>query len=523
MHENRETSALPADSAGRPEKANSRNAGAHGAEESDRAEVPMNQPNKEAQATAEAGEGRGRTKENIAKSSMPPAQNGKGVSQGLSGVRRVARERKQERFTSLLHHLNVDLLRQSYYALKRKAAPGVDGVRWGEYEEGLEDRLVDLHSRIHRGAYRAQPVRRVYIQKDDGRQRPLGIASLEDKIVQQAVVTILNEIYEADFKGFSYGFRPGRDPHQALDALNVGITRKRVNWIFDADIKGFFDHVRHDWLVTFLEHRIGDRRVVRLIQKWIKAGYLEEGEWWATEEGTPQGAVASPLLANVYLHYAFDQWVEVWRRKIAKGDMIIVRYADDLVVGFQHRAEAERFQKEFQERLAKFGLEMHPEKTRLIGFGRQTWAKRQGGGQGKLETFQFLGFTHYCGTNSKGNFQVWRETAAKRMRKKLSEIKQELRTRMHEPIAQTGKWLKQVVQGYYRYHAVPGNLRRLSLFRGRLQRLWRQVLRRRGQKQRLTWERLDRLFKRWIPVPRCLHPYPDVRFDARIQGGSRVR
>jgi len=523
MHENRETSTPPANSAGRPEKASSHKTGTHGVEESDRTIVPMNQPNQGAKATAEAGEGRGRSKENIGQTRTPPAQNGYGVSQGLTGVRRAARERKQERFTSLLHHLTVDLLRGSYYALKRKAAPGVDGVRWPEYEEGLEDRLQDLHSRIHRGTYRAKPVRRSYIKKDDGRLRPLGIASLEDKVVQQAVVTILNAIYEEDFKGYSYGFRPRRGPHQALDALNVGITRKRVNWIFDADIQGYFDHVKHGWLSKFLEHRIGDRRVLRLIQKWIKAGYLEEGEWLATEEGTPQGAVVSPLLANVYLHYVFDLWVEVWRRKIAKGDMIFVRYADDLVVGFQQRADAERFREEFRERLAKFGLEMHPEKTRLIEFGRQAWAQRQRGEKGKLETFQFLGFTHYCGKNSKGYFTVWRETAAKRMRKKLSEIKQELKTRMHEPIARTGKWLKQVVDGYYRYHAVPGNLRRLSIFRERLRRLWRQALRRRSQKQRLTWERLDRIFKRWIPVPRCLHPYPSVRFDARIQGGSRMR
>lgn len=494
------------------------------AEESDCSTVPMNLSNNEAKrSSTEMGEERLRTKENIARPSTPPAQNGKGVSQGLSGVRRVAREKKQERFTSLLHHLNVELLRQSFYALKRKAAPGVDGVRWEDYEEGLADRINDLHSRIHRGAYRALPVRRIYIPKADGRERPLGITSLEDKIVQQAVVTILNEIYEVDFKGFSYGFRPGRDPHQALDALNVGITRKKVNWILDADIKGFFDHVQHEGLIKFLEHRIADQRVLRLVRKWLKVGALQQGEWLATEEGTPQGAVASPLLANVYLHYAYDQWVEVWRKKIATGDMIVVRYADDLVVGFQHRAEAERFLREFRERLAKFGLELHPEKTRLIEFGREAWMKRQQEGKGKPETFQFLGFTHYCGQNSKGHFTVWRETVSKRMRAKLVEIKQELRTRMHEPIAQTGKWLRLVVQGYYRYHAVPGNLRRLSIFRGRLQRIWRQMLRRRGQKQPTTWERLDRIFTRWIPVPRPLHPYPSMRFDARIQGGSRMR
>jgi RNA-directed DNA polymerase len=524
MHENRETSHPPADSAGRPEKANSRTAGAHGGEESDRGIVPVNQPNKEAKrSSAEAGEGRLRTKENIGQPHTSPAQNGQGVSQGLDGVRRVARERKQERFTTLLHHLNVQLLRESFYALKRGAAPGVDGMRWKEYEEGLADRITDLHSRIHRGAYRAQPSRRVYIPKADGRQRPLGIASLEDKIVQQAVVTILNQIYEVDFRGFSYGFRPGRDPHQALDALNVGITRRKVNWILDADIRGFFDHVDHEWMIKFLEHRIGDRRVIRLIQKWLKVGTLEDGERLESEMGTPQGAVASPLLANVYLHYAFDLWAEVWREKKAQGDMIIVRYADDLVVGFQHESDARRFLKEFQERLVKFGLEVHPEKTRLIEFGREAWARRKRQGKGKLNTFTFLGFTHYCGENSKGYFQVWRETAGKRMTAKLQQIKQELRRRMHDPLPDVGKWLKQVVQGYYRYHAVPGNLRRLSLLRERVRRMWRHVLRRRSQTSRLTWERLDKIFERWIPVPRTLHPYPSVRFDARIQGRSRMR
>ena len=523
MHENRETSIAPADSAGRTAKAQSHKAGMHVVEESDRGEVPMNQPNKGAQAPAEVGEGRPRPKENTGQSHTPPAQNGQRVSQGLSGVRRAARERKQERFTTLLHHLNVDLLKDSYYALQRKAAPGVDGMRWLEYGDGLADRLTDLHSRVHRGAYRAQPSRRVYIPKADGKQRPLGIASLEDKIVQQAVVTILNQIYEVDFRGFSYGFRPGRDPHQALDALNVGIARKRVNWILDADIKGFFDHVSHEWLEKFLRHRIADTRVLRLIQKWMKAGVLEDGERSETEQGTPQGAVISPLLANVYRHYVFDLWAEVWREKVATGDMIVVRYADDLVAGFQHRADAERFLKEFQERLGKFGLEVHPDKTRLIAFGREAWRNRKRAGQGKLETFTFLGFTHYCGENSKGYFQVWRETAGKRMRAKLQQIKQALRARMHEPVEATGKWLKRVVLGYYQYHAVPGNLQQLGSFRWRLARLWRYVLRRRSQKSRVTWKEIGPILDRWIPAPRTLHPYPNVRFDARIQGRSRMR
>ena len=341
----------------------------------------------------------------------------------------------------------------------------------------------------------------------------MGIAALEDKIVQQAVVTILNQIYEVDFRGFSYGFRPGRSPHQALDALNAGIQRKRVNWILDADIRGFFDNMDHEWTMKFVEHRVADNRVLRLIRKWLKAGVSEDGEWSETKVGTPQGAVVSPLLANVYLHYVFDLWAEVWREKVARGDMIVVRYADDLVVGFQHRADAERFLREFQERLAKFGLEVHPEKTRLIEFGRFTQVNRKQRGDGKPETFTFLGFTHYCGTNSKGSFVVWRRTAAKRMRAKLLSLKQELRRKMHEPVGVVGEWLKRVVEGYYRYHAVPGNIAVLGRFRDRLCMLWRQALRRRSQRRRPGWDRLRPIFERWIPRPRILHPYPDARFD----------
>src|ERR1700726_4145320 len=401
MHENREISSTPwsADQ-GRSAKAKSRTADMHVPEKSDCAAVPVNQPNKEGQPSAEVGEERAQTRENIVQSHMHPTQNGKRMSQGLDGVRKVARERKQERFTALLHHLNVDLLRDSFYALQRKASPGVGGVTWQEYETGLEDRLVDLHKRVHRGTYRAQPSRRVYIPKADGRQRPLGIAALEDKIVQQAVVRILNQIYEVDFRGFSYGFRPGRSPHQALDALHVGINRKRVNWILDADIRGFFDNMSHEWTMKFMAHRIADNRVLRLIPKWLKEGVSEEGEWSETQAGTPQGAVISPLLANVYLHYVFDLWIEVWRRKVASGEVVVVRYADDLVVGFQHRKDAERFLAEFQERLASFALELHPDKTRLIEFGRFAQVTRLRRGEGKAATFTFLGFTHYCATNS---------------------------------------------------------------------------------------------------------------------------
>src|ERR1700674_458468 len=474
MHQNRD----------RSEKADSRTADWHVSEESDRAVVPVNLSNKEGRPSAEMGEGRARAKENIVPSHTRPTQSGERVSQGLSGVRQVARERRQERFTALLHHLSVDLLRDSFYALKRQAAPGVDGVRWKEYEAGLEDRLADLHSRIHCGAYRAQASRRVYIPKADGRQRALGVAALEDKIVQQAVVTILNAIYEVDFQGFSYGFRPGRSSHQALDALSVGLHRKRVNWVLDADIRGFFDQMSHEWTMKFIEHRVADRRMVRLIQKWLKAGVSEQGQWSETRVGTPQGAVVSPLLANIYLHYVFDLWVEVWRRKVAQGDVLVVRYADDLVVGFESRMEAERFLKEFRERLAKFGLELHPEKTRLIQFGRFAAQNRKERGEGKPETFTFLGFTHYCGKRRKdGAFTVWRATAKKRMAAKLLAIKAELIRRRHEPKAAVGEWLQKVVLGYYRYHAIPGNVPQLEIFRRRLCRLWRNVLIHRSQRR----------------------------------------
>jgi RNA-directed DNA polymerase len=514
MHENRETSVAPDVVTGRSGKANGRTTDMHAAEGSDSGVVPMNQPNKSRQLQAEVGEGRPGIKENIAQPNMRPTQSGGSMPQGLSGVRKRAKERKQEKFTALLHHLTVDLLRESYFGLKRRAAPGVDGETWQQYGTGLEGRLADLHSRVHRGAYRAKPSRRTYIKKSDGRPRPLGIAALEDKIVQQAVVTILNQIYEVDFKGYSYGFRPGRSPHQALDALNVGLVRRPVNWVLDADIRSFFDRMSHEWTMQFVQHRVADNRMLRLIQKWLKAGVLEEGEWKETEVGTPQGAVISPLLANVYLHYVFDLWAEAWRKKVARGQVIVVRYADDLVMGFQHKADAERFLEDFRGRLAKFGLELHPEKTRLLEFGRYAAVNRRKRGEKKPETFTFLGFVHQCGTSPKGRFMVWRQTANKRMVAKLKQIKQTLRDRMHEPLEQTGTWLRSVLQGYYRYYAVPGNLRAMNVFRHRVQRLWRSILRHRGQRSKVGWQRIGPLFARWLPVPRVLHPYPQFRFDA---------
>lgn len=517
MHENRETSSLAVRKGSPAGEGGSRTSGAHGGEESDGVVVPVNPSNKSKAGTAreaEREEGRTSTAENIGQDHTPPAQDGERVSQGLAGVRKAARERRQERFTTLLHHLTADLLKASFYALKKSAAPGVDGVRWQEYEEGLEDRLKDLKDRIHRGAYRAQPSRRIYIPKADGRKRPIGIAALEDKIVQQAVVTILNQIYEVDFGGFSYGFRPGRSPHQALDALSVGIQRKRVNYILDADIRGFFDNMSHEWTMRFIQHRVADQRIHRLIQKWLRAGVSEDGEWSETRVGTPQGAVISPLLANVYLHYVFDLWLEAWRKKIAKGEIIAVRYADDLVVGFEHRAEAERFLEEFRERLVKFGLELHPEKTRLIEFGRFAQATRQAGGKGKAESFTFLGFTHTCGSNSAGKFTIWRRTARKRLEAKLQQVKQTLRARMHEPVPTVGEFLKRVLNGFYQYHAIPGNWRSLLRFRLQIGRYWRHVLRRRSQRGRITRGQMARLYDRWLPTPRLVHPYPSVRFDA---------
>jgi RNA-directed DNA polymerase len=516
MHENRETSEMPeADvrdrSAG---EGNSRTARVHVFEESDSGTVPMNHSNKSGKPPTESEEGRPLIKENTHQSSTHSTQSEVRVSHGLTGVRKAARERKEMKFTALLHHLTVTLLRDSFYALKRKAAPGVDGVTWQEFETGLEGRLADLHSRVHRGAYRAQPSRRVYIPKPDGRQRPLGVAALEDKIVQQAVATILTQIYEEDFRGSSYGFRPGRSQHQALDALYVAITRKKVNCVLDFDVRGFFDNLSHDWLLKFVQHRVADHRVLRLIQKWLKAGVMEEGEWKNTETGTPQGSVISPLLANIYLHYVFDLWVDVWRRKCAQGDVIVVRYADDNVLGFQHLAEADRFLAEFRERLGKFGLELHPDKTRRIEFGRFAEHNRNQRGEGKPETFDFLGFTHISGKDRNGNFAVKRKTVSKRMRAKLLEVKQQLHRRMHEPVALAGKWLKSVVQGYFNYHAVPGNTDSLSAFRYRVIRLWRTMLIHRSQRHNLTWARMQKLADRWIPQPRVLHPYPRVRFDA---------
>lgn len=496
----------------------------HGRGKSDSLVVPGNPPNQVGLPTAEVGEGRGLAKGNLPERDTPRTQSRTGVPSALERIRQAARRDRKQRFTALYHHVcDVERLHTAYLALEQDAAAGVDGETWRHYGEALEDNLRDLSERLKRGAYRAKPVRRAYIPKSDGRLRPLGVPALEDKIVQRSVVEVLNAVYETDFLGFSYGFRPGRSPHRALDALTVGIEWKKVNWVLDADIRSFFDTLEHGWLVKFIEHRIADRRVVRLIQKWLNAGVLEDGRRTRATVGTVQGGSISPLLANIYLHYVFDLWIQRWRTREARGDMIVVRFADDFVVGFQYRWEAERFQTELRERFAKFGLELHPDKTRLIEFGRFAARERMRRGDGKPETFDFLGFTHICGKSRTGRFTVLRQTIAKRMRAKLQAVKAELRRRRHQPIPAQGAYVRAVIMGHMQYFAVPTNGRAVSTFRFQVVWHWLRSLRRRSQKHRLGPERRQRLYARWIPNLRVCHPYPSKRLRVTTQGRSRMR
>ncbi len=514
------TSAFSMD-ADRLEKAQCHKSNAHVAGESDSPIVPKKPANKGGvPLPAESAEGRGLTKENTGQLLLDwmQRQNADGSpfvprSRGLLGVREAARKDGKLKFTSLLHHLTPELPRASFFDLKKQAAPGVDEETWRDYAEDFERRIDDLHGRIHRGAYRAKPSKRTYIPKADGKLRPLGIASLEDKIVQQATRVVLECIYEQDFLGFSYGFRPGRNPHQALDALYVGITKRKVNWILDADIRGFFDHISHEWLMKFLEHRIADRRMPRLLKKWLRAGVSEDGQWSPTKIGTPQGAVISPLHANVFLHYVLDLWIADWRKRHATGEVIVVRYADDFVLGFREESDARRCLADLRERLTSFGLELHPEKTRLIEFGRYAEERRTRRGDGPPETFDFLGFTHISGKTRRGAFTIHRLTARKKFQAKLLDLKAKLRRRMHASIAQVGAWLRSVLRGWCQYYAVPGNYVRLSQFRDAIQKLWLRTLRRRSQRgRRFPWEKFAQVCKSWLPSPKILHPYPDTRF-----------
>lgn len=491
---------------------------------SDSAIVPM-KGRTEREAAEEVPEGRAGTEGNPCERQASRTQSRDQTSASLARIREAVKRDKNLRFTALMHHMTPGLLRQSYLSLKREAATGVDGQTWKQYGAQLETRISDLHGRIHTGRYRAKPSKRIWIPKSDGRLRPIGIAAVEDKIVQQAAAAILNEIYETDFLGFSYGFRPGRNQHNALDALWVAATQRKVGWMLDADIRSFFDTLDHGWIMKFLEHRVADRRMLALVANWLRAGVSDEGKWSKTTVGTPQGAVISPLLANIYLHYVFDLWADRWRQREARGEVYVVRYADDFVMGFQRRDDAERFLEALRERFAKFGLELHTEKTRLIEFGRFAAQNREKRGEGKPETFDFLGFTHIC-TRGKtpGSFSVKRKTVAGRMRSKLKEIRGELMKRRHSRVADQGRWLRSVVQGYFNYYAVPGNRGVLDVFRTQVNRAWLHALRRRSQKSmHMGWNHIQRLVKTWIPTATTLHPYPNQRLSVITQGKSRMR
>jgi RNA-directed DNA polymerase len=496
----------------------------HADEDSDEVVVPAKRSNKEGPPSAETVEGRTSPKGNGGQATAVRTLSRGIASSRLEAVRQAARQSRDVRFTALLHHITIDLLKQSYHALKRDAAPGIDGVTWRAYGENLEAKLRDLHEQIHKGSYRARPAQRSFIPKADGSKRPLSIWCLEDKIVQQAVVTVLEAIYEEDFVGFSYGFRPGRSQHDALDALHAGIYRRQVDWVLDADIQGFFDAMAHSWIIRFLEHRIADKRILRLVAKWLKVGVVEDGRVTRGKRGAPQGAVISPILANVYLHYAYDLWVHRWRQTKASGDMIVIRYADDTIVGFQHEHEARAFLDDLKERMRAFELALHPDKTRLIRFGRHAVKQRQERDEGKPETFDFLGFTHFCTRSRKwGSFVIGRKTVKKRMVRKLQAIKMELRKRMHDPIAKTGAWVEQMLNGHLNYYAVSGNHPSLWWFVAEVRWRWLKTLKRRSQRAFLHWNEFTSMTNCFFPPIRILHPQPLHRFDARTRGRSPVR
>jgi group II intron reverse transcriptase/maturase len=491
--------------------------------QSDGLVVPTKSSNK-AESAAEEMEGRKPTKGSLHQQNTHRTQGRERVQSALTRIRTVATKRRKDRFTSLYHHIcNTDMLREAYLSLKRDASPGVDKETWQSYGEDLEANLDDLNKRLKRGAYQAKPVRRTYIPKADGRMRPLGVTTLEDKVVQKATVAVLNAVYETDFMGFSYGFRPGRSQHNALDALAVAMKMKNVNWVLDADIRGYFDAISHEWLLKFVEHRIGDHRVTRLIQKWLKAGVMENGEWNQSSEGAPQGGSASPLLANLYLHYVLDLWVQQWRMKRAHGDVVVVRYADDFVVGFERYGEAIQFLEDLKLRMSKFGLELHPEKTRLIEFGRNAVRSRKKRGLGKPETFNFLGLTHICGMSRNGHHLLLRHTMRQRMQAKLREVRTELKKRRHHSIPDVGKWLGAIVRGHTQYYGVPTNSKAIAAFRHQIIESWRRTLMRRSQRTKINWERMASYAKQWIPPARIVHAYPEDRMRVTTQGRSRMR
>ena len=492
---------------------------------SDRSIVPEKSPNNAGPSAAEGMEGRERTKGNSPERIVSRTQSRTDTPSALARVRQTAHRDKALRFTALLHHVyDSGRLRTAYFALKRDASAGIDGETWRHYGEELEANLQDLAARLQRGAYRAKPVRRAYIPKADGRQRPLGVPTLEDKIVQRAVVEVLGAIYETDFLGFSYGFRPRRSPHQALDALAVGIGTKRVKWVLDADLRSFFDTLKHDWLVKFVEHRIGDRRVLRLIQKWLAAGVLEDGRRTVSEVGTVQGGSVSPLLANIYLHYVFDLWVQRWRKKRAQRRCRRRALRRRLHRGVRAPARGRAVPRRVARAVGAIRLGAAPGQDAT---GRIRALRRDqiggGGASASRRRSTFLGFTHICGWTRAGHFTVLRHTMRKRWQAKLQEVKAELRRRGHASIPELGAYLRSVVGGHVRYYGVPLNSRAIQAFRWAVGRLWKRTLERRSQRTRVAWARMRRLIDRWLPPARVCHPYPLVRLGVMTQGGSRMR
>lgn len=483
-------------------------------EESDEVMVPEKSP-KTWVTPVEGMEGRASAKGKSAARNASSTQGEQEVLTTLQRIGKRAKERPEEKLTNLLSHIKAPLLLEAYQRLKESAAPGVDGVKWAEYGERLGERLLDLQDRIHCGNYHPLPVRRVHIPKGDGRTRSIGIPALEDKVVQQAVRLVLEPIYEAMFIGFSYGFRPGRSQHDALDALAV-VIEKKVSWVLDADIQSFFDTIDHGWLQKVIEHRIGDKRLVRLLMKWLHAGVMEEGKLRAAQEGTPQGGNISPLLANIYLHYALDLWVCQWRKKQARGEVYIVRYADDFVMGFERESDARAMREALAERLENFGLKLHPEKTRVLQFGSAARWRREHQGLGKPETFEFLGFTHIAGVSKQGKFQLRRRTSRKKRRAKQAQIKQEIEDRRHDAVPEQHRWLSSVLRGHYNYYAVPTNFAALRQFRWHIRGYWFRSLQRRSQRGHWTRQQRDAFEKRFpLPAPRILHPWPSKRFALR--------
>lgn len=497
-------------------KTNNQHLNRHTSRKSDKVIVPMKQANKIGKPTAEFVEERTLIKRNIHTVSSGWTQSQRTTTSKLMNVREIAKKDKHAQFNSLYHLINVELLIKSYDSLDRTSATGTDNISWYDYSKNFTENIKLLKEEVASGYYRPKPARIIYIPKADGSDRKISILCLRDKIVQQAVVLILEIIYEEDFLGFSYGFRKGRCQHDALDALSVGIYRKKINWVLDLDISKFFDQVDHDWLIKFLQHRIQDKRIIRLITKWLKVGYLDEkGRHHRSNVGTPQGSVISPLLSNIYLHYVYDLWCNKWREKVCTSDMIVIRYADDSVAAFQNKEEANKFLFYLKVRLKKFGLKLHEDKTKLIRFGRFASADCKKLKLGKPKTFDFLGFTHFCSFTQRGKFKIERKSIRKRLLARLKVLRKEIFNRRHRPVRETARWLCSVIRGHINYFAIHGNLNSVYLFIYEISRSWYRSLCRRSQRKRLNWEKFQKYLEPLLPRVKIMHEYPSIRFDAK--------